>query len=180
MTLLAPALVAGIGVLSLFAAWKRWAANTMPFKLVGLGLLGASGWLFARAYGGEFGGVYFPLCVALLAWLLVCWQADPPTAKRKTPRRRDRFPRPSAPALSRQLARFVMVVPMTGAAIIPAAVWSSRWLPWQTADRLALVMVLAPALWGVAMFWALADSKPMRPAAAMLSIGVVAGAALFA
>ena len=181
MTVLVPALAAGVGLLLVFAAWKRRSAHGTLFKLVGWGLLGASCWLFAAAYGGELGSVYFSLCVPLLAWLLVCWQADPQNANKRTPpRRRGGIPRPSAPALRRQLARFVVVVPMAGAAIILATVWSSRWLPWQTVDRLALVMILAPALWGVAMFWALADSKPGRPAAAMLGIGIVAGAALFA
>ncbi len=86
---------------------------------------------------------------------------------------------PSAVTLARGVLRFIVAIPVAGAASVLASIAASSALPWKEVDRIALVIFVMPALWGVAAVWAAADSRILRPAVALVACAVAGAGMVF-
>lgn len=168
----------GSGLLLLLASWRQRAG--------GRGWLITGGWLLIllslplwfQAVGWEFGSVYFLILLALLAWPLVGLQTERCTQPVVKPPRQP-LHKPAWPALAhtaaRQLTTFVIAVPVTGLLSIVICFAVATLLPWQEVDKLALVVLIMPVVWGLFMAWYCIDARPARPVTVLLAAGLMAG-----
>lgn len=151
------------GVALLLASWRRWLPLRAWAKTGGWMLIVASAALWMQASGWEFGALYALLTLPLLAWLLIVWQAERRTNAEPEPMR-FALGRPGWPALARQLLLLVMAGPIAG--IVSSLLCSAliALLPWQETDRLALLVLLMPVVWGLLLCWCCVDPRRWRPA----------------
>lgn len=166
------------GVASLFAAWReRWPRRIAVSA--GWGLLVLSCVLWVRAAGAEFGLVYAPLGIALCGWLAVGLTAEP---RRGAPERAPAYAalgRPDRRSLARHVLLFVYVVPLAGLASILASVTLAHRLPWEPANALVAGILMMPLLWGLAAYWIVAASRPLRPALALAACAALCAAYVY-
>ena len=71
-------------------------------------------------------------------------------------------------------------MPVAAVASALLAVAVSMALPMPVVDAMVTVIVLVPLLWGCAACWVCAESRLIRPAAAMLLSAVVGAAVIYA
>lgn len=166
------------GLALLFGAWRRRIAPRRLAVSGGWALLVLSGAFWVAGTGAEFGISLVLLATSAVAWLFVA-------ANRQQRERRDRGePSPPKPvaerrSLARHLILFLLVVPLAAVASTLVSVALSMALPVPTVDAMVAVLVLVPILWGCAAYWTLADSRLVRPAAAMLLGAVVSAAVIY-
>ncbi len=167
-------LTAAAGVALLYGAWQsRVPRRRLPVP-AGWALLFASGWLWVAGTGTEFGITLLLLTTSLVAWLFV-WR------NRQHRERRAREDAPPKVTEGRSLAEhallFVLVVPLAAVAAAMVSVALSLALPVSEVNAMVIVLVVMPVLWGAGAWWAAADPRMARPAAAM-ALGALAGAAI--
>jgi len=168
----------GLGLI--FASWRRWVPVALNAASAAAGwlVLLLSGWLWIVSTGAEFGVLLAFLVPSLLAWMLVL-------VNRQHRQRRDRAEppalKPNAGERSwvRHLVLFVVVVPLAAVASALVTVALSLLLPWREVDAMVMVLVIMPILWGSAAYWACADSRLVRPAAALLAGSLVSAAVIY-
>lgn len=154
-------------MLGLYSAWRRLALSGGWVVTLSWLLIAASLWAWSRAWGVEFGVSFALIAVSLLGGLLVLFnfevrerklgRAAPTQAIAVDPR-----------SWGRHLFLFFVVVPLAGAASIFSTVLLCDLLPWHPTDKMVLAVLLVPVVWGLAAYWACADTRPARPTAALL------------
>lgn len=176
VTLAVLAAVAGVALL--FGAWcRRLPSHWLPVP-TGWALLVLSGWFWVAGAGAEFGVSLVLLATSAVAWLFV-------VANQQKRERRDRGdtgpPKPVAErrTLARHAMLFLLVVPLAAVASALASVALSLALPVSKISAMVTVLVVMPILWGCAAYWAVADSRIVRPAAAMVLSAVVSAAVIY-
>lgn len=177
VTLALAAAAAGLGLL--YGAWQRRVPRRWRPVPVGWALLLVSAWFWVNGTGAEFGVSLLLLATSVVAWGFVI-------ANRQYRERRPRADStaPKAPADARSLAAhvllFLLTVPLAAVTATLVAVALSLALPWSRVDAMVTVLVLIPILWGCAAYWVVADSRPLRPAAAMLLGAALSTAVIYA
>jgi len=158
----------------IYSSWRRWLNPRLLVNLVGWLLLGGSAWLWAQAAGWEFGAVYFIAALPLAAWLFTALQGTW-RARNSSPAHTQKLTVPAWPTLARHFGLALLVLPIAGLASALLSLVLTSLLPWQEINRLALITLLMPMLWGLFMFWCCADQKVMRPATTIIVVGLAAG-----
>jgi hypothetical protein len=171
-------LAALAGLALLFGSWDgRIAARWLPVP-AGWALLVLSGGFWVAGTGTEFGISLALLATSAVAWLFV-------VANRQQRRRRDRGeaspPKPVAQrrTLAHHAILFLLVVPLAAVASTLVSVALSMAMPLSTIDAMVTVLVIMPILWGCAAYWTVADSRTVRPAAAMVLSAAVSAALIY-
>lgn len=173
------ALALGLGgVACLFGAWRKRFAEAWQPVPVGWGLLLASGWFWVAGTGVEFGVSLTLLVAPLFAWAFVA------ANRSRRPRRRRGDagpPKPNAAPQSwpRHALLLVLAVPVAAVASAFLAVTLSMALPIPVVDAMVVVIVLVPLLWGCAAWWVCAESRLVRPAAALLLTAALGAAVVY-
>ncbi|OFE13078.1 hypothetical protein PHACT_07945 [Pseudohongiella acticola] len=166
-------LLNGAGVGLLYLSWRDRADSKKWRVPAAWALLALAMWVWTLASGVEFGVVQVFLVSAVLAWLLVLFNARKRSPDRAARRELSDRPAiassaglalPNASAFARQCWLFIVVVPLAGAASALATTALAQLLPWQQGDRLVLTLYAMPAVWGVACWWACAVPKSYWPA----------------
>lgn len=168
--------LAGLGCL--FGAWQRRIPARWRPVLVGWTLLALSGWFWVVGIGAEFGVSLVLLVTSLVAWIYVV--ANRQRRERRTPADAG-APKPVAEPrrLVDHVVLFVLVVPLAAVASALVSVALSLALPVSEIDAMVTVLVVMPVLWGCAAYWAVADSRVLRPAAAMVLGAAVSAAVIY-
>jgi hypothetical protein len=167
------------GVACLFGAWCKRIAEAWRPVPAGWGLLLASGWFWIAGTGAEFGVTLTLLVASVLAWVFVA------ANRSRRPRRGHGAagpPKPNADPQSwpRHALLLLLAVPVAAVASALLAVAVSMALPIPVVDAMVTVIVLVPLLWGCAACWVCAESRLIRPAAAMLLSAVLGAAVIYA
>jgi hypothetical protein len=173
--------VAAAGVACLYGSWQdRIAARWRPVA-VGWALLLASTWAWTHATGAEFGISLTLLLPTVLAWVLIARNAEvrSPKATSRRPRRKaDADLEPKAAAdrrtLLAHLRLFIVSVPLAAIAATYVTIALCSLLPLTQVNQLVLALFVIPLVWGSAAYWAVADSRWLRPSLAMLVGGGIA------
>ncbi|MBN7796520.1 hypothetical protein [Parahaliea mediterranea] len=155
------------GVLGLYSSWRRLALSGGRVVALSWLLIAASPWAWSRAWGAEFGISFALIALSLLGGLLVLFNFEVRERKQSRPASTQAVavdPR----SWGRHLFLFFVVVPLAGAASIFSTVLLCGLLPWHPTDKMVLAVLLVPVVWGLAAYWACADTRPARPAAALL------------
>lgn len=169
--------LAGLGCL--FGAWRRRIPARFRPVLVGWMLLALSGWFWVAGTGAEFGVSLVLIATSLVAWIYV-------VANRQRRERRTRAdtsaPKPVAERrrLADHAILLLLVVPLAAVASALVSVALSLALPVSEIDAMVTVLIVMPVLWGCAAYWAVADSRVLRPAAAMVLSAAVSAAVIYA
>lgn len=163
-----------MGVTLIYSSWRQWLSPRVFINLVGWLLLGVAAWLWCIAAGWEFGAVYFITSLPLAAWLFTSYQANF-RINNNHPSLRQRLRLPPWLTLARHLGRLFLVLPIAGVTSALLSLVLTSLLPWQEINRLALIVLLMPTLWGLLMFWCCADQKVARPAATIIVVGLASG-----
>lgn len=170
-----------VGTALIYSSWRRWLGPRTIINFGGWLLIAISAMLWSVAAGWEYGTVYFITALPLIAWIFVSWQVSVRPSNNSAPNpqpiRLASFNLASGQRLARHAGLFLLAVPMAGFASALLSIFLTSLLPWQEVDRLALISLLMPTLWGLLMFWSCTDPKVIRPTAAILITGLVAGAA---
>lgn len=169
--------IAGVGCL--YGSWKdRLAAQLRP-TLLGWLLLIGSGYLAIQASGAEFGTTLIFTAPALVAWLMVAANLElrqSRVRKRKVTETAESVETDGTRSLSRHLLLFLMTVPVSAAAAVFVSVALARALPFSYLSHIAFAALFMPFAWGCAAYWVIADSKPARPAIAIVVLGLIGAA----
>lgn len=169
--------VAGVGCL--YGSWKEHLSARLHPTLIGWLLLMTAGYFAVRATGAEFGTVWICFAPALVAWILVAINSEVREAKVRKRKNVERA-EPTAIVDSRSwpqhLLLFLITVPLSALAAVFISVAISRVLPWHEITNAVSVFIMVPILWGCAAYWAVADSKLLRPAASIVVIGLIGAA----
>ncbi|WP_022697463.1 hypothetical protein [Euryhalocaulis caribicus] len=167
------------GVFCLHFAWKRRPkpGRTLPV-IAGWALIAASLPLWIAASGPEYGTAYALLTMGFLAWIAVLPRAKFSRARVER--------KPSGPVhatrgrmnrLVRHGLLFLISTPVAAVSSALFTIAALKLLPGSAANRMAFSFLLIPVVWGIAAYWTIADTKLVRPAAAIIAAGA-AGAAL--
>ena len=157
------------GLACLYGSWRRLPLLGKHHTLTlvagwGLLLLSAVCWLQVSPV--EFGLPYFFLALPLLAWLLILCNYELRRHKIRAVNGGE-LVLPRVATVGRHLLLFVIAVPL---AAVAAAVFTTALvtlLPWKLGNALVLDMLLMPFVWGAAACWVCADSRLLRPTAAL-------------
>jgi hypothetical protein len=166
--------IAGVGCL--YGSWKNRLPAQLRPTLLGWLLLIGSGYFAVRASGAEFGTTLIFTAPALVAWLLVAINFERRQAKvrkRKLTETAEPVETDGSRPLSRHLLLFVITVPLCAVAATFFSIALARALPFSYLSHIAFAVMLMPFLWGCAAYWVLADSKLVRPVAAIVVLGLV-------
>jgi len=167
------------GLACLFGAWHNHiAAHWRPVP-AGWVLLLVSGWFWVAGTGAEFGISLLLLVTSLIAWLFVA------ANRSQRPRRgggETGPPKPNADPQPWSRHALLLLLAVPGAAVASAllAVALSMALPVAVVNAMVTVIVVMPVLWGCAAYWVCADSRLVRPAAAMVLSAAVGAAVIYA
>ena len=139
-------------------------------------LLSSSFLSFAVAYQPVFAAVYLCLVIPVLAWPLVAYAGLFPSALLAQPTRTatDWLPKNIAP----NLAKFLWVVVFAGLTAILSVVAVCNLLPLNPVDRMALMTIVGPLLWGAVSAWMLMQYQSWRLRLLLAAVGLSAVAAL--
>ncbi|HKE93928.1 MAG TPA: hypothetical protein VKB34_06460, partial [Povalibacter sp.] len=92
-------------------------------------------------------------------------------------------PEESAPTAPRSLLRhaglLLVSVPLSAVAAALVSIAVAKWTPWTDLGEMVLAMILMPILWGCAAYWAIADSKMLRPAVSIAASALLSAALLY-
>lgn len=175
--LYAGVLTGAAGVACLYTSWKRRLVNVPGPVLAGWLLMLLSCWLWIRAFGAEFGGVYALLFIPAAAWVLVLINAE--IRHRKPREQRTAQPvKPGTHTRGQHVLLFLIAVPMAAVAATYIGIGVSALLPWDRINQHVLAVFLMPVLWGIGACWACADPKMSRPALYLATGGLVSAALL--
>lgn len=163
-----------MGITLIYSSWRQWLNPRLLINLVGWLMLGVSAWLWCIAAGWEFGAVYFIAALPLVAWLFTAYQGTFRT-NNSYPTERQRLSLPTWQTVARHFGLFLLVLPIAGVTSALLSLVLTSLLPWQEINRLALITLLMPTLWGLFMFWCCADQKVARPAVTIIVVGLAAG-----
>lgn len=169
--------LAGLG--GLLYSWRARPPKPVALRSLGWGLLVAALGLWLLAQPTEFAVTFALFVPALLAWGLILLRAQARQPARDTKLEQRGFRWPALAALARQLWLLLVSVPLAAVASALVSLAVTDWLPWERVNTLVLGVLLAPALWGAASYWACADPKRWRPALTLLIVGLLAAAYLF-
>lgn len=147
-------LLVGTGIL--FLGWKDLVPSTYA-RLVGWSVVALSAGFSISNWGIEFGIIYAFLLLSCAAWLYVGLDAESWRPK-ATPERTD-LSWPTGRVLLQQGYLFVMAVFVAGLASMFSAILVGLWVPGAMVDRMALVVLITPVIWGAAMFWLIFDKR---------------------
>jgi len=167
------------GVACLFGAWRRRIAGRWRPVPAGWALLLASGWFWVAGTGAELGFSLVLLVTSVIAWVFVA-------ANRSQRPRRARAdegpPKPNADPQPWFRHALLLLLAVPGAAVASAllAVAVSLALPIEAVNAMVTVIVVMPVLWGCAAYWVCAESRLLRPAAAMVLSAAIGAAAIYA
>ena len=139
-------------------------------------LLSSSFLSFAVAYQPVFAAVYLFLVIPVLAWALVGYAGLFPSALLVplTRTATDWLPKNIAP----NLAKFLWVVVFAGLTAILSVVAVCNFLPLNPIDRMALMIIGGPLLWGAVSAWMLMQYQSWRLRLLLAAVGLSAVAAL--
>lgn len=166
------------GVTGLYCSWRRFALSGRWVVAASWLLIAASLWAWSVAAGAEFGISFGLLALSLFGGLLVLVNFEVRERKQARPTPTQAVavdPR----SWGRHLLLFVVSIPLAGVAAIFCTVLLCSLLPWATADEAVLAVFLVPVVWGLAAYWACADPRPLRPAAALLLAALAPGLFLY-
>lgn len=175
-------LCSAVGITILYRAWQRKIRNYHGVALCGAWLLVAlSIYLWSVAHGPEFGVCYAFITLALQSWALIALTRDKRVKENRTPQL------PQQPlaltnglqAIPKQALVLVTAVPLAGASAMLFTVVTTSLLPWQSVNIVALGIYTMPVIWGLAAYWACADSKLWRPALTFAIISAVAALIIY-
>lgn len=176
LALLLGILCGAAGVICLWRSWRARQSRSPLLMPLGWALLLLSCVPWCYALGIEFGLAYALMSMTLLAWAVIAATADSgPVAALEQERQPLRWP--AWRTLGRHGGLFLLVVPVAGVVSALACVGAVRWLPWQPANSLIVVIVLQPVVWGALAYWFTAAPRLWRPVVTALVAGA-AGAAL--
>lgn len=166
------------GVAGLYSSWRKFPLSGPLVVGLSWGLLAISLWAWCRSAGVEFGTSYAFLALSLLGGVAVLLNFE------MRQRKQSRVYETRAVVVDprswwRHITLFLLAVPVAGVAAVFATVWLCSLLPWQAPNEMALAVLLAPALWGLAAYWICADSRPFRPALVMLALIAVPALILY-
>jgi hypothetical protein len=156
----------------LYASWLERLSSRAIATATGWSLLALSMYFWVRSAGVEFGTVFGLILPALFAWVLLLLSID----RRNRKGRDERIVINAWPrfrAVLRNLGMFVMTVPLLGAVSAVCSVAFATLIPIDDINRIVLAVFLMPVLWGGLAFWACADSKPLRPLAAVTGLAAI-------
>lgn len=166
---------AGLAVILAFCLWRGM--PRLRFAKVWLMLLLSSSLLsFSVAYQPVFAAVYLLLVTPLLAWALVAYAGLFPAALLVPLKRTatDWLPKNIAP----NLAKFLWVIVFSGLTAILSVVAVCNLLPFSPIDRMALMIIVGPLLWGAVSAWMLMQYHSWRLRFFLAAVGLSAVAAL--
>ena len=173
--------VAAAGVACLYGSWQDRIASRWRPAAVGWALLLASTWAWMRATGAEFGISLTLLLPTVLAWLIIARNAEvrsPKARSNRTRRKVDTDVEPRAAAdrrtLIAHLRLFIVSVPLAAIASTYVTIAFCSLLPLTQVNQLVLAVFVVPLVWGSAAYWAVADSRWLRPFLTMLLGGGMA------
>lgn len=170
------------GIAILYSAWQRKIRNYHGVALCGAWLLVVlSIYLWSVAHGAEFGVCYAFITIALQSWALIVLTRDKRVKESRTPQL------PQQPlalinglqAIPKQALVLITAVPLAGVSSMLFTVVTTSLLPWQSVNIVALGIYTMPVIWGLAAYWACADSKLWRPALTFATIGAVAALIIY-
>lgn len=161
--------ISGIGIL--YASWRGYWSRQFFVPMAWL-LLGLSCVFWIRAVGAEFGIAYTFLTIAICAWFVVGFNFKIRSRQLEKPRVQALNLLPSNQAIVKNLLLFVLVVPLAGTSSIFLSVVLVHMLPLQDVNALVTGIVIMPVIWGLASYWACADTKPLRPGLALVFCGL--------
>ncbi|MEM7077129.1 MAG: hypothetical protein AAF513_00750 [Pseudomonadota bacterium] len=176
-TALLATLTCAVALGLIHAAWRDTGARTRTFAVLGWGGVALAGFLFSNAWGSEVGWVTGCLVVALCAWVGVMFEATPRSVRAGHPREALRSL--AFTHLARNVGLFLMAVPLSAFVSVLLVVSASAFWGFAIDNRLVLVMLITPAIWGVLMAWVLIDRNRLRSSGALVGIAVVSGALLW-
>lgn len=168
---------AGVGLLYL-----SWCSNTavFPWSRIGGWLLLFVAMVLWMAAGGIEAGMVIGVCLpGILALLLVVWhqQAEPVKRGRRNKEggaeksvlaRQSGSQTPGTAVVTRNVAMFLLTVPFAAMTTVLVMMAVSMLLPWSELSRIVLLVIAAPALWGVMAAWLCSDDRLWRPVLAIL------------
>ncbi|MEM7217353.1 MAG: hypothetical protein AAF515_03240 [Pseudomonadota bacterium] len=155
--------------------------------------------LAVYAAGAEFGLIYACACLAFAAWAWAAREAQwgrrygrnaPRRVERRSATATSQVQPPgesgddpdsaSAPtagliAVGRHLGLFLTLFVLAGTASILITILATQTLDWAFINRMALVTLLMPTLWGGLMFWTLYDFRRAWPTLVILWLVGAAG-----
>ena len=164
-------LFAASAVLLAFCLWRRLLDLRLAAAWLML-LLSMSFLFFGLAYQPVFAAVYVFLVTPSLAWIFVAYAGTFPTTALTRSKRTatDWVPR----NVAGNLAKFFWVIVFSGLASILSVVAVCNLLPWSPIDRMALMVVAGPLVWGMVSAWMLIQQWSWRQPAFLIVIGLSA------
>lgn len=162
------------GVAGLYSSWRRLALSGAAVVAVSWLLIAASLWAWSRAVGAEFGVSFALLALSLFGGLALLVNFE------VRERKGDKTATTQAVTIDprswgRHLLLFFATVPLAGVAATFCTVMLCALLPWHPTDKMVLAVLLVPVTWGLAAYWACADTRPLRPVIVLL-LGALAPA----
>lgn len=171
-------LLAATGIGCLYAAWRKSLSGARWPVALGWLLLLLSGGLWIRASGVEFGVNYALLTIPLFAWLTVGINLEVRQGRQRD-QRAGQLIIPEGHTISRNVVLFVLAIPVAAVTSTFISIAAVQLLPWGSVDALVLAVLMAPVLWGIAMYWVCADPRPARPALCLILGGALCAALLY-
>lgn len=168
---LLPLLGSAASCFLIFAGWRTDGPGSRWFSVLGWALAVVSGYLWSIAFGWEYGSVYAFGIASITAWLLALTNVRVRTTGHKDQARTA----PTIPAISvvtQHVLLFVLVFLLSGASSIVLSLSVSRWTVVGDVNRLALVFLLFPAVWGVLAYWATVETRLIRAVVGITALGV--------
>lgn len=155
----------------IFAGWRIGGPSSRWFSVLGWVLAVVSVYLWSIVVGWEYGSVYAFGIASITAWLLALTNVRVRPTSHKDQARTD----PTVPPISlvsQHVLLFVLVFLLSGASSIVVSLSVSRWTVVGDVNRLALVFLLFPAVWGVLAYWATVETRIIRAVVGITALGV--------
>lgn len=166
------------GVAALYSSWRKLPLSGPWVVAAGWLLVAVSLWSWVAGAGAEFGISYGLIAFSLLGAVLVLYNFE--LRERKLARSNGTRALTIDPrSWGRHGLLLVAAVPLAGLASTLLTVWLASFLPWHPTDRMVLAVLLVPVIWGLAAWWACADSRPLRPVSVLGAAAVLPALILY-
>ncbi|GAB2189693.1 hypothetical protein [Sessilibacter sp. MAH2] len=172
-SILAGIIIQFAGVVCLYLSWRKIIRLTAIYTVLGWVLQALALIAWTHGIGVEYGLTLGFLCFGFYAWLIIFVQ-NLSSKNIKIQARPWQPATPSAKKVWQHTARFLVGVLLSGVVSILFMATVIEFLPWQSANRLALGFILLPIMWACLCVWCYTKPSLIKPA-----LTLCAGVGLF-
>lgn len=166
-----------VGVVLLRLGWRRPEPTGRTCVAAGWASLLAAILLWSRASGWEFGSSFALLAIAVIAWLVIAFEAERRPEKGANGKAIGNDL--AATSTGHKWGTFLVAGPLGACVSLSITVLATQWLPLDMAARLVWAACLYPLVWAGLMVWVCTDIRLGRAALALLLCGSIASAGLY-